>query len=75
MRFERLAALGALGVSVGVLGLYLLLVFIARVTPTGGTDAEHAVLTALSLAPAALAIIAVHLVFARILMREANTES
>ena len=75
MKFERLAALGALGVSAGVLGLYLLLAFVARVTPTGGTDAEHAVLTALSLAPVTLAIIAVHLVYARILMRESNKES
>ena len=75
MRFERLAALGALGVSAGVLGLYVLLVFVARVTPTGGTDAEHAVLTAISLAPAALAIITVHLVYARILMRETKKET
>jgi hypothetical protein len=61
-------------VCAGVLALYLLVVFVARVTPTGGTDAEHAVLTAISLAPAALAIVAVHLVYARILMREAKQE-
>jgi drug/metabolite transporter (DMT)-like permease len=75
VRFERLAALGALGVCAGVIGLYLLVVFVARVTPTGGTDTEHAVLTAISLAPAALAIVAVHLVYARILMREAKQGS
>lgn len=75
MKFERLAALGALGVSVGVLAFYLLIAWVARPTPTGGVDAEHSALTAIALAPAALAIIAAHLVYARILLREATRRS
>lgn len=75
MKFERLAALGALGVSAGVLAFYLFIVWVSRTTPTGGVDGEHFALTAISLAPAALAIIAAHLVYARILMREAKRGS
>lgn len=61
----RLAALGALGVSAGAFALWLLLFYISRRTPTGGMDFEHALLTRVSTAVLFLALIAVHVVFAR----------
>lgn len=67
--YARLAALGALGVSAGALLLYLLISFFSRPSASGGIDSTHAVLTWISLAVPVSALIAVHLVYARILMR------
>jgi len=71
-KYAKLAAFGAIGVSVGVLALYALIVFISRPTPTGGIDRTHATLTWISAAVPAAAIIAVHLAFAKILWDEAR---
>ena len=68
MKFERLAALGAVGVCLGVLALYALIAFVARPVPTGGMDATNAVLTWISIAVPVLAIIAAHLAYAKLLL-------
>ena len=60
----QLAALGALGVSAGAFAIWLLFVYIARRTPTGGMDFEHSMLTWISTGLLFLAVIAVHLAFA-----------
>jgi hypothetical protein len=73
-RFARLAALGAVGVSLGVLGLYALIAFGAMETPTGGIDRTHAVLTWISAAIPAAAIIAAHLAYAKVLQNESRLD-
>ncbi len=70
MRFERLAALGALGPVFGALAIYALFVWVATPSPTGGMDSTNAILTYIAAAGPILGIIAVHLVFARVLLRE-----
>lgn len=70
--YARLAAVGALAVSAGAFGLYLLISFFSRPSAAGGIDSTHAVLTWISLAVPIAALIAVHLAYARILMRYAK---
>ena len=72
MKFEKLAALGAVGVSLGVLAIYVLIAFVARPVPTGGMDGTNAVLTWISVAVPVLAIIVVHLVYAKLLLDESR---
>jgi len=70
MRYERIAALGAVGVAGAVLLVYLLWIFVTRPEPsTAGMDWTNAVLTWIATGLLALAIIAVHLTFARQLWR------
>jgi hypothetical protein len=71
-KYAKLAALGAVGVGFGVLGLYGLIAFGSRPTPTGGIDGVHATLTWISAAIPALAIIAAHLAYAKILFDESK---
>ena len=71
-KYAKLAALGAVGVSCGVLALYALIAFGSRPTPGGGIDATHAVLTWISVAIPAAAIIAVHLAYAKVLLDESK---
>ena len=71
-RFAKLAALGAVGVSLGVLGLYALIAFGAMPTATGGIDRTHAVLTWIGAAVPAAAIIAAHLAYVKVLLNEAR---
>jgi hypothetical protein len=71
-RYAKLAALGAIGVAAGVLALYALIAFGARHTATGGIDTTHAVLTWISAAVPAAAIIAAHLAYAKILLDESR---
>jgi hypothetical protein len=68
-RFASLAALGAVGVSAGAAGLYLLVAFGSRSTALGGIDPTQAVLTWISVAVPIVLVIAAHLVYARILLR------
>jgi hypothetical protein len=68
----RLAALGALAVSVGVLGLYVLIAWGSRPSATGGIDPTQAVVTWISLAVPFGLIIAAHVVYARVLFRYAK---
>lgn len=74
-KYAKLAALGAVSVSLGVLALYGLIVFGARPTATGGIDKVHAALTAIGAAIPAAAIIAAHLAFAKILLDESRVET
>jgi len=70
MRFERMAALGAVGVAGAVLLLYLVWVYFTRPEPTtAGMDWTNAVLTWIASGALALVVIAVHLALARQLWR------
>lgn len=71
-KFGRPAALGALAVCVGILGVYLVIVFGSRPTATGGIDDTQAVLTWISVAVPVALIIVAHVVAARVLLRYAN---
>lgn len=71
-KYAKLAALGAIGVSVGVLGLYALIAFGSRPTPDGGIDTTHATLTWISAAIPALGIIAAHLAYVKVLLDESK---
>jgi hypothetical protein len=71
-KYAKLAALGAIGVSVGVLALYALIAFGSRPTPDGGIDTTHATLTWISAAIPALGIIAAHLAYVKVLMDESK---
>lgn len=66
--YARLAALGALAVSAGAFAIWLLMIFVARPTPGGGIDVTHFILSAIAVGMICVAVIAVHLVFARQLM-------
>ena len=74
-KYARLAALGAVGVSFGVLALYGLIAYGARPTPDGGIDGTHALLTWIGAAVPAAAIIAAHLAFVKVLLDEAKRPS
>jgi len=71
-RLARLAALGALGVALGTLAFYGLIAFISRPTPTGGIDDVQAMVTWIAIAVPIAAIVAVHVVYARVLARAAR---
>lgn len=68
MSFVRLAAFGALGAVFGIGVLFVLLVIVTIPTPTGGLNWTHAQLTWISVGGIVLALIAVHLAYARILL-------
>ena len=71
-KYAKLAALGAIGVSVGVLALYALIAFGSRPTPDGGIDTTHATLTWISAAIPALGIIAAHRAYVTVLLDESK---
>jgi len=71
-KYAKLAALGAIGVSVGVLALYALIAFGSRPTPDGGIDTTHATLAWISAAIPALGIIAAHLAYVKVLLDESK---
>ena len=71
-KYAKLAALGAVGVSFGVLALYGLIAYGARPTPAGGIDGTQAILTWIGAAVPAAAIIAAHLAFVKVLLDEAK---
>jgi hypothetical protein len=73
-KYAKLAALGAIGVGFGVLALYGLIAFGSRHTATGGIDATQAVLTWISAAIPAAAIVAAHLAYAKILFDESKRD-
>jgi hypothetical protein len=70
--YARLAALGALAVSAAAFGLWLLTLLVARPVAGGGIDATHFVLSAIVVGFICAAVIAVHVVFARQLLRYAR---
>jgi hypothetical protein len=75
-KYAKFAALGAVGVALGVLGLYLLIAFGSRHTTFGditrGIDSTQATLAWISAAIPAAAIIAAHLAYAKILIDESK---
>lgn len=73
-RFARLAALGALAVSGGAFGLYALLAYGSRHSNGSGIDQTQALIAWIALAVPFAAIIAAHVVFARILFRYARDD-
>ena len=70
--YARVAAMGALGVCAGTLGLFLFLAFYTRSIPLGGIDQTQALLSWISLAIPFSLIIGAHLVYARVLMKYAK---
>jgi len=68
-KYARLAAIGALGVSFGVVGLYLLIAVGGGRTAQSGIDATNGVLVWLGAGVPAAAIAAVHLAYAVQLFR------
>ena len=71
-KYAKIAALGAVGVSFGVIALYALIAFGSRPTPDGGIDRTHAMLTWIGAAIPAAAIIAAHLAYVKVLLNEAK---
>ena len=71
-RASRLAALGALAVAGGSVALFALFVFATRPTSSGGMDLTNRVIAWISVGGVILVIIAVHLVYARDLMRKSK---
>jgi hypothetical protein len=67
-KFARLAGLGAFGACAGMLALYLLLVWVARPTRTGGIDSTLAWVAWISLGGVFAALIIVHVAIARQLL-------
>lgn len=67
-RYARLAGLGALGASAGLLALFAFLVFITRPVARGGIDTANAVVTWISLGGLFLALILVHVLIGRKLL-------
>lgn len=67
-RIARLAGLGALGAAAGIALLVLLFVFATRPTEYAGLDWTHRTLSWMAMAGIALALIGVHVVFARQLL-------
>lgn len=74
-KYAKLAALGAVGVSLGVIALYGLIAFGARPSPDGGIDSTQAMLTWISAAIPAAAIVGAHLAYAKILLAESKRDS
>ena len=70
--YAKFAALGALGVCAGTLGLFLFLAFFTRSIPLGGLDQTQALLSWISLAIPFALIIGAHLVYALVLLRYAK---
>ena len=71
-KYAKLAALGANGVSFGVVAQYGLIAFGSRQTPDGGIDGTHAVLTWISAAIPAACLIAAHLAYVKVLLDESK---
>ena len=71
-KYARLAALGAVGVSLGVFALYLVIGLGSRHTPTSGIDATQAIVTWIAASIPCGAIIAVHLAYVKVLLSEAK---
>ena len=71
-KYAKLAALGAVGVSLGVVALYLVIALGSRHTATSGIDSTEAALTWISAAVPCAAIIAAHLAYVKVLLAESK---
>ena len=69
-RIIRLAGLGSLAAAGGLLALCALLLYSMRPVPTGGMNATTAAVTWISLGGMFLALVAVHVVYGRLLLGE-----
>jgi hypothetical protein len=67
-RIAKLAGLGAFAACGGLAAVYLLFLYITRPTPFSGMDGTLRFITWLSVAGVVLALIGVHVVFARQLL-------
>ena len=74
-KYAKLAALGAVGVSLGVVALYLVIALGSRHTATSGIDSTQAALTWISAAIPCAAIIAAHLAYVKVLIAESKKAS
>jgi len=71
-KIAKLAGLGALGACAGLLALYALLVFITRPARLGGIDGINAAVAWISLGGLFAALIIVHVVLGKQLLRLAR---
>ena len=71
-KYARLAGLGAFGACAGLLALYLLLVYLTRPLTRGGIDIVNAVVAWIALGGLFAALIIVHVVIGRQLLRAAQ---
>ena len=71
-KIAKLAGLGALGACGGLLALYALIVFNSRPSQLSGIDSTNAVVTWIALGGLILALILVHVVLGKQLLRLAK---
>lgn len=71
-KIAKLAGLGAFGACAGLLGLYLLLVFLTRPRTSGGIDIINAVVAWIALGGLFAALIGIHVVIGKRLLRLAK---
>jgi hypothetical protein len=71
-KYAKLAAVGAVAVSLGVVALYLVIALGSRHTATSGIDSTEAALTWISAAIPCAAIIAAHLAYVKVLLAESK---
>ena len=71
-KYAKLAALGAVGVSLGVFALYALIAVGSRHTASGGIDPTEAAVTWISAAVPCAALIAAHLAYVKVLLAESK---
>jgi hypothetical protein len=74
-KYAKVAAFGAVGVSLGALALYGLIAFGSRHTADGGIDTTQAWLTWISAAVPFAGIIAAHLAYVKVLFDESKRPS
>ena len=74
-KIARLAALGAFGACAGLAALYALFLFITRPTAYSGLDSTSRALAWGTVAGVIVALVGVHVLFGRELMRLAKGES
>lgn len=70
-KIARLAGLGALGASAGLLALFALVVFVTRGTPHSGMDAAMRAMTWIAVGGVIVALVAVHVMIGRRLLNVA----
>jgi len=73
-KIARLAGLGAYGACAGMIGLFALIIFFTRHTPTGGMTTGLAIELWISLAVVFVALIVAHIAIGKQLMQLARDE-
>jgi hypothetical protein len=72
MKYGKLGALGAVGVALGLLALYLVLAWVSTPSAAGGIDRIQSVVAYIAIFVPICAIAVIHLVYARILWAAAQ---